>query len=80
MVVGIPNFIREGWIKLGNIMVCVCINRISTEGGQMTLVGNVDFAHVLSKAAVSFYLITIFRSVFRKSTYLFPGVLDPAFF
>ncbi|MEL0624328.1 bifunctional methylenetetrahydrofolate dehydrogenase/methenyltetrahydrofolate cyclohydrolase FolD [Marinomonas arenicola] len=49
--VGIPNFIKEDWIKQGAVVIDVGINRITTDEGKTKLVGDVDFENVRSKVS-----------------------------
>ncbi|MBD5771942.1 bifunctional 5,10-methylenetetrahydrofolate dehydrogenase/5,10-methenyltetrahydrofolate cyclohydrolase [Marinomonas colpomeniae] len=49
--VGIPKHIKEGWIKPGAVVIDVGINRITTEEGKNTLVGDVDFDNVIDKVS-----------------------------
>ncbi len=46
--VGKPNFVQEGWIKEGAIVIDVGINSVSIEG-KTKLIGDVDFNRVKEK-------------------------------
>ncbi len=46
--VGKPNFVQEGWIKEGAIVIDVGINSVSIEG-KTKLIGDVDFDRVKEK-------------------------------
>lgn len=48
--VGIPNLVKEGWVKKGAIVIDVGINRIHYED-KVKLVGDVDFKEVESFAS-----------------------------
>ena len=49
--VGIANFVKADWVKVGATIIDVGINRIISEKGVTKLVGDVDYDEVVSKCA-----------------------------